>query len=78
MLFCDHNRTTRWLDRCLAAHQRPEEQSIFPIVQGGLDPVLRTESAKQLTQRDVNGFAIGGLRWNIFYYVQYVHSWGEN
>lgn len=47
----------------MAAHGRPSEQSIFPIVQGGLDPVLRTESAKQLIQRKVNGYAIGGLRY---------------
>ncbi|KAL1124076.1 hypothetical protein AAG570_001846 [Ranatra chinensis] len=55
------NRTARWLDRCLAAHKRPTEQSVFPIVQGGLDPKLREECVRQLTQRDVNGFAIGGL-----------------
>ncbi|XP_033220819.1 queuine tRNA-ribosyltransferase catalytic subunit isoform X1 [Belonocnema kinseyi] len=55
------NRTTRWLDRCLSAHQRPDEQSIFPIVQGGLDPKLRSESAHQLIKRKVNGYAIGGL-----------------
>lgn len=30
-------RTTRWLDRCIEAHARNDEQSIFPIVQGGLD-----------------------------------------
>ncbi len=55
-------RTTRWLDRCLKAHKRPENQNLFPIVQGGLDPRLRTESARQLMERDVAGFAIGGLR----------------
>ncbi|XP_015520075.1 queuine tRNA-ribosyltransferase catalytic subunit [Neodiprion virginianus] len=55
------HRTTRWVDRCLLAHQKSDEQNIFPIVQGGLDPQLRTESAKLLTQRQVNGFAIGGL-----------------
>ncbi|XP_043279928.1 queuine tRNA-ribosyltransferase catalytic subunit [Venturia canescens] len=54
-------RTTRWLDRCLEAHQRPEEQSIFPIVQGGLNAELRMESAKRQSKRNVNGFAIGGL-----------------
>jgi hypothetical protein len=27
------HRTTRWLDRCLAAHKRPQEQNLFPIVQ---------------------------------------------
>jgi tRNA-guanine family transglycosylase len=26
-------RTTRWLDRCIKAHSRPTEQSLFPIVQ---------------------------------------------
>ncbi|XP_047116886.1 queuine tRNA-ribosyltransferase catalytic subunit [Schistocerca piceifrons] len=55
------HRTTRWLDRCLKAHKNPESQNIFPIVQGGLDPDLRSESAKQLIQRDVRGFAVGGL-----------------
>ncbi|XP_037083311.1 queuine tRNA-ribosyltransferase catalytic subunit 1-like isoform X3 [Pollicipes pollicipes] len=55
------HRTTRWLDRCLAAHGRPRQQNLFPIVQGGLDPALRRQSVGQLTQRDVAGFAIGGL-----------------
>lgn len=55
------HRTTRWLDRCLKAHKNPESQNIFPIVQGGLDPKLRSESATQLIQRDVRGFAVGGL-----------------
>ncbi|XP_043208471.1 queuine tRNA-ribosyltransferase catalytic subunit 1-like, partial [Amphibalanus amphitrite] len=54
-------RTTRWLDRCIAAHGRPSEQNLFPIVQGGLDPQLRRESVRQLTERQVPGFAIGGL-----------------
>jgi Queuine tRNA-ribosyltransferase len=35
------HRTTRWIDRCIAAHARPQEQSLFAIVQGGLDPQLR-------------------------------------
>lgn len=55
-------RTTRWLDRCLKAHQRSSGQSIFPIVQGGLDPKLRSECANQLIKREVNGYAVGGLR----------------
>nr|CAD7257307.1 unnamed protein product [Timema shepardi]CAD7568065.1 unnamed protein product [Timema californicum] len=55
------HRTTRWLDRCLKAHKNPETQNIFPIVQGGLNFELRTQSALQLTKREVNGFAIGGL-----------------
>ncbi|XP_066580987.1 queuine tRNA-ribosyltransferase catalytic subunit isoform X2 [Prorops nasuta] len=55
------DRTTRWLDRCLASHNRPDDQNIFPIVQGGLNPQTRMKSASQLVQRKVNGFAIGGL-----------------
>ncbi|XP_004929252.2 queuine tRNA-ribosyltransferase catalytic subunit [Bombyx mandarina] len=54
-------RTSRWLDRCLKAHKRPTEQSIFPIVQGLLNNTLREQSAKEHMTKDVNGFAIGGL-----------------
>ncbi|KAF2905441.1 hypothetical protein ILUMI_00733 [Ignelater luminosus] len=54
-------RTTRWLDRCLKAHKKPDEQNIFPIVQGTLNAELRTKSAKAHMERDVRGFAIGGL-----------------
>ncbi|KAJ2953525.1 hypothetical protein O0L34_g1127 [Tuta absoluta] len=54
-------RTSRWLDRCIKAHKRPGEQSIFPIIQGLLDPELRLQSAKEHMSKDVNGFAIGGL-----------------
>jgi queuine tRNA-ribosyltransferase catalytic subunit len=38
-------RSLRWLDRSINAHTRKNEQNIFPIVQGGLDPELRTISA---------------------------------
>jgi len=55
------HRTTRWIDRCIAAHKRPTEQSLFPIVQGGLDPRLRELSIKGLVARDAPGYAIGGL-----------------
>ncbi|CAH1713504.1 unnamed protein product [Aphis gossypii] len=54
-------RTTRWLDRCLSAHERPNEQNIFPIVQGGLIEHLRKLSANLHLERKVNGYAIGGL-----------------
>lgn len=54
-------RTTRWLDRCLSAHENPETQNIFPIVQGGLIEHLRKLSASLHLERKVNGFAIGGL-----------------
>lgn len=55
------HRTTRWLDRCLAAHTRQNMQSVFPIVQGGLDSELRVKSVTELTQRVARGFAVGGL-----------------
>lgn len=55
------HRTTRWLDRCLGAHSRNDDQTIFPIVQGGLDPDLRKQSALQHIERNSRGFAIGGL-----------------
>ena len=36
-------------------------QNLFPIVQGGLDLRLRDICLNELTKRDANGFAIGGL-----------------
>ena len=55
------HRTTRWIDRCIAAHSRPTEQNLFGIVQGGLDAELRCTSIQQLSERDLPGYAIGGL-----------------
>ncbi|GJQ70575.1 putative catalytic subunit of the queuine tRNA-ribosyltransferase [Trypoxylus dichotomus] len=55
------HRTTRWLDRCLSAHGNPNTQNIFPIVQGTLFEDLRKISASDLIQRNVKGYAIGGL-----------------
>ncbi|KAL4457743.1 hypothetical protein ABPG75_012608 [Micractinium tetrahymenae] len=55
------HRTTRWIDRCIAAHGRPHEQNLFAIVQGGLDERLREISLKGLVERDTPGYAIGGL-----------------
>jgi queuine tRNA-ribosyltransferase catalytic subunit len=54
-------RSIRWLDRCLAAHARPGEQSLFPIIQGGLDLELRRKCLQEMVQRDTEGYAIGGL-----------------
>ncbi|XP_050687663.1 queuine tRNA-ribosyltransferase catalytic subunit 1-like isoform X3 [Eriocheir sinensis] len=55
------HRTTRWLDRCMAANKNPSSQNLFPIVQGGLFPDLRQISLQQLIARDAPGYAIGGL-----------------
>ena len=45
------HRTTRWLDRCIAAHSRPAEQNLFAIIQGGLDPRLRDISLEARSRR---------------------------
>ncbi|KAM6330523.1 queuine tRNA-ribosyltransferase catalytic subunit 1 isoform 2-T2 [Alca torda] len=55
------HRSVRWLDRCIAANRRPQRQNLFAIIQGGLDPALRTKCLEEMTRRDVPGFAIGGL-----------------
>ncbi|XP_074272737.1 uncharacterized protein LOC141596459 isoform X2 [Silene latifolia] len=54
-------RTLRWIDRCIEAHKRPDEQNLFGIVQGGLDPKLREICVKGLVERNLPGYAIGGL-----------------
>jgi len=53
-------RTHRWALRSLAARTNPQ-QALFAIVQGGVVPALRQESAAFLTQHPFDGFAIGGL-----------------
>jgi queuine tRNA-ribosyltransferase len=54
-------RTSRWAERCLAAHARPHDQALFAIIQGGMYADLRKQSAAQLTSIDFPGYAIGGL-----------------
>ena len=54
------NQTTRWAERCKAAHTRPD-QMLFGIVQGGLDSELRERSAAAITAIGFPGYAIGGL-----------------
>ena len=60
------HRTLRWLDRCLAAHGKKSEQSLFAIAQGGLDTSpggLRDVCLEGFRRRDslIPGYAIGGL-----------------
>ncbi len=61
-------RTHRWAERCreswvqsgrLATGGWP--QALFGIVQGGVYPELRNQSAKTLVEMDFPGYAIGGL-----------------
>jgi queuine tRNA-ribosyltransferase len=54
-------RSARWLGECVKAHARPDEQSLFGIVQGGTDLALRTRSAELTTQHNLPGYAIGGV-----------------
>ncbi|WP_027414927.1 tRNA guanosine(34) transglycosylase Tgt [Aneurinibacillus terranovensis] len=54
-------RTTRWAERCLKAHERPHTQALFGIVQGGVYRELREQSAREITSLDFPGYAIGGL-----------------
>jgi queuine tRNA-ribosyltransferase catalytic subunit len=54
-------RSVRWLDRCIAAHKKTETQSLFCIIQGGLDLRLRAICCKEMVERDTPGIAIGGL-----------------
>jgi len=54
-------RTYRWLERCLSAHQRTSEQALFGIVQGGIYLDLRKKAALSLVELDLPGYAIGGV-----------------
>lgn len=53
-------RTLRWAERCLETHTR-RDQALFGIVQGGVDPDLRVESATKTADLGFPGFGIGGL-----------------
>jgi queuine tRNA-ribosyltransferase len=53
-------RTIRWAERCRQAHRRGG-QSLFAIVQGGLDIDLRLACTRRLAEMDFDGHAIGGL-----------------
>lgn len=53
-------RTHEWAKRSLAAKRRGD-QALFGIVQGGIDPSLRTQSAEFIAGLGTPGIAIGGL-----------------
>jgi queuine tRNA-ribosyltransferase len=53
-------RTHAWAARCREAKRRPD-QALFGIVQGGIFPDLRVESARTLRALDFLGYAVGGL-----------------
>ena len=53
-------RTYRWLERCVKAHER-SDQALFGIVQGGVYLDLRQQAARSLLDFDLPGYAIGGV-----------------
>ena len=54
------NRTHNWLKRCVDA-KTSDDQALFGIVQGGIFPDLRKQSAEFIASLDLPGNAIGGL-----------------
>jgi queuine tRNA-ribosyltransferase len=54
-------RTLSWIERCMKAHQRPNDQALFGIVQGSTFADLRRSCAEALVALDLPGYAIGGV-----------------
>ncbi len=54
------DRTIRWLDRCIKAHNR-DDQALFGIIQGGMYKDLRLKSTLETLAFDLPGYGIGGL-----------------
>ena len=62
-------RTTRWLERCVAEHARLNAQPdcvnpgqmLFGINQGGTYADIRQQHMERIAPMDCDGFAIGGL-----------------
>lgn len=54
-------RSMLWADRSRAAFRARQGYGLFGIVQGGMNPSLREQSAKGLIEIGFDGYAIGGL-----------------
>ena len=59
-------RTHRWAQSCFDSHQASKNgagsgQAMFGIVQGGVFPELRDESARFISAIPFHGYAVGGL-----------------
>lgn len=55
------DRTHRWEKRSLDAHlTHRNNQAMYAVIHGGVDPKLRTLSCSYLTGLDFDGFAVGG------------------
>ena len=63
------SRTTRWLDRCVAEMKRLNQQEetinpkqlLFGINQGGILADVRMVHAKRIAEKELDGYAVGGL-----------------
>ena len=53
-------RTHRWAERSMRAHAR-EDQALFGVIQGGLEPDLRERSTRFIASLPFDGLNIGGL-----------------
>jgi queuine tRNA-ribosyltransferase len=54
-------RTHRWEERSLNRHlESPNEQAIYAVIHGGINPLLRKQSAQFATEHAFDGSAIGG------------------
>lgn len=54
-------RTHRWEKRSLEEHlKNPQGQAIYAVVHGGIDPELRRQSCRFLSDLPFDGYAIGG------------------
>lgn len=54
-------RTHRWEERSLLEHKKnPNNQAMYSVIHGGVDPVLRQKSCAFLSRLDFDGHAIGG------------------
>lgn len=55
------DRTHRWEERSLNEHlKNPQNQSMYAVIHGGIDPELRALSCRTLVNLPFDGFAIGG------------------
>ena len=54
-------RSLRWIDRCIKAHKRKNDQNLYGIVQGGINVELRRQACIEWKKRNLPGYAIGGM-----------------
>lgn len=54
------DRTTLWAERCKNA-KKNDMAALFGITQGGTNPALREQSAKEIVSIGFDGYAMGGL-----------------